>query len=169
MQVILTHFMGINYTYNHKTSQRAVVNLNTRKIYNSLTEAGMDYGVKYGPSCAIKNCKKFKGCYWQYKDVIDKNRIEEELKRIDQVVNERKNKRLRAVVNLKTKEIFNSIKDAERHYGVNDRIFNAIKTKTRCCKCYWQYKDIVDQSSIEAELAKTKPTSTARAVINLNT
>lgn len=58
----------------------------------------------------------------------------------------------RAVVNLNTGEVFESIKDAQLSLQRNLNIAGAISKRCRCGGYHWQYKDVVEQTSIEEQL-----------------
>ena len=79
-----------------------------------------------------------------------------------------KNYHSKAVINLITLEEFPSSRDAARSLGLSeDTVGKAIKTKTKAGGYYWQFKEIVDQSSIEEQLTliKSKKMRTHRYVI----
>ena len=75
--------------------------------------------------------------------------IEYELQQCEYRMNKQKNKP-RSIVNLNTKEVFESINKARQKY--NNLCTNEIKLRHKINGCYFQYKDIVDQTSIEYEL-----------------
>ena len=173
-----------------KNNQRkSVVNLNTGQIFESAYIADALNGYKNNTiSKAISHGYRAGGYYWQYKNIVDQSSIIHELKlfesgfykehyktRLKDQRHNSTNQRNRAVINLTTRELFASIKQAAEKYNVDSsRITTAIKRVNKSAGCYWQYKDIVDQSSIEAELTQclkienTKPKRNVK-VINLNT
>lgn len=59
---------------------------------------------------------------------------------------------VRPVVNLNTGEVFESIKDAQLSLQRNLNIAGAISKRCRCGGYHWQYKDVVEQTSIEEQL-----------------
>lgn len=151
--------------------RRPVVNLITHQEYSSLKEALKAVGIKsQSMSNCIKNRTKCGGYFWQYKDVVEKTSIEYELKLCQEKYDNIPNKP-RALVNLTTKEIFEKINHAKKKYpNVCD---SEIKQRHRINGCYFQYKDIVDQTSIEYELKlceeKFKSNTKERPVVNLIT
>ena len=173
-----------------KNDQRkSVVNLNTGQTFESATYADMSCGYKINTiSRAITRGHRAGGFYWQYKDVVDRSSIKKELQLFEsgfykeyyktRLKNQKYNsakQHNRSVINLTTGEIFESIKQAAKKYNVEtSRITNAIKRVNKSIGCYWQYKDIVDQSSIEKELNRcldienTRPKRNVK-VVNLNT
>lgn len=85
----------------------------------------------------------------------------------------------RPVVDLNTGQIYSTAKDVARAMGVADTVGGYIKTKSKCRGHYFQYKDVVDKSSIEVELQKMIDNakqgrqriidSVARSITNIDT
>lgn len=171
-----------HYTYDpnhhqHQNGQKPVVNLNTRDVYPSINDVAKAFGVNYGPVRAIALGIKYKGYYWQYKDVVDQSSVEELLKVLEEKSSIKSRSKWRAVVNLNTGDYYDSIKQAELSCFDDPEkwvpgIQRSINTHTAYRGYYWQYKDIVDQSSVEEQLQailSVAKHSTARPVVNLNT
>ena len=197
MNVILNHFpeKTLNIftlsTINSIKKQMAiakskmVVNLETREVIST-----HELGVRYNCSTAIilscvYNGTKFKDHYWQLKDIVDESSIEDEYQRLissKQDISKNRSKLMaerysRPIVNLNTGEVFESAAAAATFYGLKDRttIANAIRKRCRSAGYFWQWKDIVDESSIQYQLSlyenkhlnyKKKP---FKRIVNLST
>lgn len=153
---------------------RPVVNLNTGETYCSLEEANR-IADTYGLSNAIKNKTKVRGCYWQYKDVVDQTSIDHQLQLC---LEHRKRTRqqtigsfARPVINLNTGKEYPSAYEASRSIGVGEStIGSAIRFRCKVKGCYFQYKDVVEQTSIEEQLQiYTQSNKRSRPIINLHT
>ena len=145
----------------HQTKRliyRPVVNLNTGETYCSLEEANR-IADTYGLSNAIKNKTKVRGCYWQYKDVVDQTSIDHQLQLC---LEHRKRTRqqtigsfARPVINLNTGEILNSARCLDerlgRLYGYTSKM---IQQQHKINGQYWALLKDVEQYSQEVVLSK---------------
>lgn len=171
------HYTYDPIQYQPQKGQKPVVNLNTGDVYPSIAAVAKAFGVNYGPVVAIATYKRYKGYYWQYKDVVDQSSIEEQLKVTEDNAIRKTRTRWRSVVNLNTGECFENVKQAELFRFKDPKewysgLGQAIKKLAPYCGHYWQYKDVVEQSSIEEQLQNIlsiSKHSTARPVVNLNT
>lgn len=141
------------------TCANSVVNLNTGEIFDSIRKARVAYNISGGSlTAAIKRRIKCKGCYWCYeKDLV--NDITTTLQIFEQTtsmrIKNRSDNRCRAVVNLNTGEVFDSGRRVSESRGKNPNyVTRAIRHNILAFGCYWQYKDVVDKSSIQQELEK---------------
>ena len=135
-------------------SVRPVVNLNTGEVFGSATAAAAYAGVK-SISDPINNHYRGGPYYWQYKDIVDATSLEHQLQICldKQEANKQRLVGLRKpLVNLNTGEVFESIKDAQLSLQRNLNIAGAISKRCRCGGYHWQYKDVVEQTSIEEQL-----------------
>ena len=153
---------------------RPVVNLNTGETYCSLEEANR-IADTYGLSNAIKNKTKVRGCYWQYKDVVDQTSIDHQLQLC---LEHRKRTRqqtigsfARPVINLNTGKEYPSAYEASRSIGVGEStIGSAIRIRCKVKRYYFQYKDAVNQTSIDEQLQIcTQSNKRSKPIINLHT
>lgn len=128
---------------------RPVVNLNTGETYCSLEEANR-IADTYGLSNAIKNKTKVRGCYWQYKDVVDQTSIDHQLQLC---LEHRKRTRqqtigsfARPVINLNTEEIVKSARCLDerlsRPYGYTNKM---IQQQHKIIGQYWALLKEVEQ------------------------
>ena len=144
----------------YRSRCKPVTNLNTGEEYSGAYEVTKKYpGVNV--TGAITHNRKVLGCYWQYKDIVDKNGREAELQKC---IEKTKTKRLNAakqnskvlakpVVCLELHREYESGSEAARQLNLDHTsISNAIKNRTKAGGYYWQYKDVVEKSSIEEEL-----------------
>ena len=162
--------------------ERPVYNLTTGELYPSVSAVAELFNMKKISYLTdmIRKGYKCHGYYQQYKDVVDQSSIEEELQKYEDCRKEREQNRIknqtRPIVNLSTKTCFENIKEASKHHNVSCLcLLNATRYKIKADDCYWQQKDVVDQSSIEEELhACTQqkdrtPPPRCLAVVDLNT
>lgn len=137
---------------------RPVVNLNTGEAFDNATQAIIAYGRSVRNRGAIYKAinggYKFADCFWQFKDVVDQSSIEKELQTqlSKQIANRETSiqKRYKPVINTTTGEEFAAIKLAAQACGAwASSIRNAIIKKTKCCGCYWEWKDADLQRKID--------------------
>lgn len=140
----------------------AVYCLDTSKRYINVNFAAKDVGCN--PTSVIESAKmhlRRAGYCWAYEPEVLKYGIENLLQQYRDFVPRKKptftkprKSQMKAIVNLSTGETFESVKQAQQSVGGHCNIISGIKAKRKVKGCYWQYKDVVDQSSIEAELQK---------------
>ncbi len=159
---------------------KPIVNLNTGEVFESIVLAAEKCNTRpENIHCALRKGCKSCGFYWQYKDVVDKTSIDCELQKRIEDVNLRErlrvDKRGKKVVNLTTGQEFDNLRQAFETLKLQDQIrgpvaiSTAISQQSACCGYYWQYKDVVEKSSIEQELTKYTEKCTLVPVYNLNT
>lgn len=133
----------------------AVYCLNTGKRYINVNFAAKEIGCN--PSSIITAAKKkikMVGYYWAYEPEVEQYGIDTLLqRRIDNISPRKKptfnkpvKRRVRAVVNLTTGEVFDSVKQANESLGGHCNIVTGIKNGRRVKGYYWQYKDVFDQT-----------------------
>lgn len=151
-----------------KNKANPVVNLTKKKLYNSIEEAVRCSNGKCSDGTIRQSINKqvlAGGSYWLYEYQLNGRTYEQALQDIMKFVNERmkkwidkqttnKKSRMRAVVNLNTKEVYSGVTEVLRKYNNKGNLSSCIAIKSKFHGCYWQYKDVVDQSSIEEELQK---------------
>ncbi len=136
---------------------KSVVNLNTGEIFYTLKEAAIKYNVDPNNIAgAIKyKCKAGK-CYWQTKELVDQYGTDYWLKYYEE--NRKQNRQnitdsvATPVVNLTTGQVFNTCYDADRFVNRPlGTVKGFVRDKRRVDDDFYQYKSIVDQTSIEHE------------------
>ena len=138
-----------------------VINLNTGEEFRSVTEASYSLGLYCGAvRDGIRNKCKTGGYYWQYKDVIEKSSIEEELQEYLELEKIRREKaelnhksRCKPVTNLNTGEQYSSAEEVKKLFP-GSNVGSAIAHNRKVLGCYWQYTNIVDKNGREIELQK---------------
>ena len=153
---------------------KQVVNLNTEEIFESCRAAskhvsdviGKECSLGHISDCIIQTKRAMDGCLYQYVENIDMNNIKQALYNEERKLQLKhdehvKKLKLRAVVNLNTKIVYESAFAASKYINENVKkcrdssVSNAITKQFKAADgCYYQYKDIVDQTSIETELDK---------------
>ena len=134
-------------------SVRPVVNLNTGEVVPSIASLAKTCNVTTGTiTDHINKRTKIAGNFYQFKHVVDQTNIDCELQKCLDAQRDRGDWCKRAVVNLNTGEVFESIKDAQLSLQRNVNIAGAISKRCRCGGYHWQYKDVVEQTSIEEQL-----------------
>lgn len=140
----------------------------------------------------IQNKTKFKGDYYCLPEQLencDYHQILDSILKEKQIIKENCRQAIRIangrpIINLNTGETYISVTDAVKSSGQSMHNMTALikAISVHKCKfngCYWQYKDIVDQTSIKEELQKyidnakqqhiNSVNKRKKAVINLNT
>lgn len=146
-----------------------VVNLNTHEMFKNVYEAADTYNIK---SCTLYSCiheqHRCSGFYWDFYKNVKNVGIDARLSYLLECRETREKQRVenlreagklreskRQVYNLNTRELFANSKTASEYYGLyHKQVSSAIYNKCRAGGYYWQYKDVVDNSSIEDELQK---------------
>ncbi|KYD28159.1 NUMOD3 domain-containing DNA-binding protein [Geobacillus stearothermophilus] len=130
--------------------KRKVINLDTKEIFDSVKAAADKYNV---PSSNISRCCKGKrptsaGYRWMYLDEYEKQNDSLQLKPLDEFLQEVKKNQLkfagsnkRKVINLDTKEVFDSLIEAARKNNLKSctSIIQAIKKGTKANGYRWAY------------------------------
>ena len=140
----------------------AVYCLDTGKRYINVNFAARDVGCN--PTTIITSAKikiRYAGHCWAYEPEVLKYGIGVLLQQCSDPPSRKKpvftkprKSQMRPVVNLSTEEVFESVKQAQQSVGGHCNIVSGIKAKRKVRGFYWQYKDVVDKSSIETELQK---------------
>lgn len=142
---------------------KPVINLNTLQIYPSAQEAAMLTGVtKSGISNSIRKQERCKGCFYAY--LIDDLNVEQRLKELEEFERNKEQSRrkkiakghARRIINLITKEIFDSVELACKKYDVCVGAINlAIRTHSASKGCFWaEYKEGVDYDDLLQQYLK---------------
>ena len=133
-----------NKWWKHHLS-KPVINLHTLQVYSSAREASVRIGVtKQGIANSIRKQERSKGYFYAY--LTDNLDIGKKLKELEEIEsNKEKNRRLkisnghtRRIINLNTKEIFDSVEDACKKYGITVSAINfAIRKCTTSKGCFF--------------------------------
>ena len=158
----------------YKNVCKPVVNLNTGKIYNSVSDANREFQSTI-ISTACTEYFKVGGSYWAYLDEVEQvgsyqqvnqNRIDRYKQLRDQALDVCR----KPVINLNTGEIYRCAREADIKNGY------PINSVNGCCRTgykyqgnYWALLSDVEQTSIEYQLEIRKSKVTTRPVINLTT
>ena len=136
-----------SFSNEHKTNlQRAIINkigrkvicVNTKKIYETLSEAEKDTGAKHIGDCCKRKIltsgkdKEGNGLVWRYLEDYNEN---------EKITLKPQKRTKTKVLCVETNKIYNSAKEAERETGVDSTSIG------RCCngirksagKCHWQW------------------------------
>lgn len=133
--------------------RKPLVNLNTGEVVPSIASLAKTCNVTTGTiTDHINKRTKIAGNFYQFKHVVDQTNIDCELQKCLDSQRDRGDWCKRAVVNLNTGEVFESIKDAQLSLQRNLNIAGAISKRCRCGGYHGQYKDVVEQTSIEEQL-----------------
>ena len=118
--------LRINGTGENNPNSKKVICLETNKIYDSMAQAGKEYGIDYTNiyRCCIQQRYTTVGLHWMYLEEYN-NSSEDYIK---ELLNKFDPGRESAVIYLNTMEIFNSIKEASITTNVN---YNSINL---CCR-----------------------------------
>lgn len=151
----------------HINSSVKIINLTTKQVFDSMVDLAAELNIPhYTVMKYIRERKRLNGDFYQRVDKVEKSSIEQQMqlcilaeqklanKKSQNALNS-KNRFQRAVRNLTTGELFNCISDAARTYGKlgrNNSINSACKNHWKVYNCYWQYEDVVQQTSIEQQL-----------------
>lgn len=175
-----------------ESTSRPVVNLTTKQTYSSIAYAAEQYNVSstaIARACRMRH--RVKKCYWQFEDIVKQTSIEQQLAICEQLTDERKQhwlearapiieSRQRAIVNVDTGEVFESITKASEKYNTSQsNISIAIANQAKSCGYFWAYKEDVDAigreqlleqlNALRVEKSQVRGKSQQRAVVNLNT
>ena len=157
----------------HEECRRSVICLTTGDIFNSQVEAGEKYNMKDGghiSECCnshMKSCGKHpetgQPLVWMYYD-------EYIITSKEDIINKLKSVKTFKVINLNTKEVFSSIKDASSKYNIDrSSIGKTCRGKIKTCGGFiWMYYDEYLMTSKEDIVNKLKSVKTYR-IINLDT
>lgn len=140
-----------------QVKSKPVINLNTLQIYPSAQEASRQIGVIRGGVCnSIHKQERCKGCFYAY--LTDNLNIEQRLKELEEIERNKEQSRrnkiakghARRIININTKEIFDSVNDACIRYGVTVNAINlAIRTHSVSKGCFWaEYEEDVDYDQL---------------------
>lgn len=177
------------FTKPRKSQMRAVVNLNTGQVFDSISDAVQSVGGHCNVVGGIKNNTKVKGYYWQYKDIVDQSSVEAELQKCKQIAYQRRHKstkpkiirkqRNKPIINLNTGKVYHTKRELASLLGVSEGIIaDVIKNHKRLNGDFYQLQSIVDDTSIEQQLQiciqeeqkrKNKIPINARKICNLTT
>jgi len=126
----------INIKLSPSKRKQKVINLNTKKVFNSITEASIFYNISIDTiSSACLGRQKTAGNYlWLYYD----DYLKLFQKEIDDILNKQYKYK---VINIDTNQIFNSIKDAVKFYNYNhNHIGDVCRGKLKTSGGYrWMY------------------------------
>lgn len=161
-----------------KDQRRPVINLTTGKVYSSVAEASDYCQMKKRSyiSDSIKHHRKCRRSYWQYLDQMESTNIEHELERIKSLQNSNK----KQVINISTGEVFDSARQAARHYNYpKDAISTAIRNERPYYGHVWKYVKTAgldmsltngSEGRNRGDLSNTQPkTNRNLKVVDLNT
>ena len=150
-----------------ENSSVPIINLSTRQTFESMVALAAELNIPhYTVMKYIRERKRLNGDFYQRLDKVQQTSIEQQLslcvlaeqklttrKRQNAIAS--KNRFQRAVRNLTTGELFSCVSDAARAYGKlgrNNSINSACKNHWKVYNCYWQYEDVVQQTSIGQQL-----------------
>ena len=123
-----------------------IVNLTTGEVFESINAAKRAYGCKSktGIHRSVYTAEKTCGCFWQRKDIVDKNGLEVELRKKEEAYKKFKHSGSRRKVrNLTTGEEFPSVSKALQSIGVNRKssLKKAIENHIPVKGNYFEYID----------------------------
>lgn len=117
--------LRINGTGSNNPNSKKVICLETKKIYDCMSQAGKDYGIDYTNiyRCCIHQRYTTMGFHWMYLDEYNNSSQEY----INNLLQKKDPGRETSVIYLNTMEKFDSIKEASKITGIN---YNSI---CLCC------------------------------------
>ena len=160
--VILFAECAVSIIIIRKQRNKPIINLNTSEVYQTKRELASLLGVSEGiVADGIKNHKRLNGNFYQLQSIVNDTSIEQQLQICIQAEQQRKNKipvNARKIRNLTTGQLFNSVTAAQESIAnkTKGKIAMAIRDKTSCGGYYWQYEDVLQNSSIDQEMEKYK-------------
>ena len=109
--------LRINGTGSNNPNSKKVICLETKKIYESMAQAGEDYNIDYTNIYRCCNLMRYTtaGVHWMFLD--NYNNASE--KYINSLLSKKDSGKTTSVIYLNTMEVFDSIKEASLHTGIN--------------------------------------------------
>ena len=179
-------------TNNHL--KKKIINLDTGKVYNSMTDAANDVQcAKMSLSNAINKQRKCKGYYWAFLNDVQTSglTVDQYRQKLVNDIEQKHNKigyreqSARLVINLNTGETFNTAIEACRKYNLSESMVGyACKSHQKAGDYYWGYaNDVPDEQTRLALLEQytrqkidsrqyaqqSATNSIKKPVVNLNT
>lgn len=138
-----------------------IVNLTTHEEFPSSQAAEKVYGLPKGYLARFKNGDKIAGCYWQTKELVDKNGIEYELERIkkhkDEIrstpVNRVRNSsyRDRPIICIDDESEYSDYRELAKVKSVSQEynVVTSIKRLHRIKGNAFQFKDVIEKDGLQ--------------------